>query len=135
MAKGRAVYLETLIVEDLDDVLWQAPIRAVYFLFTPLAWWIHTLEDALAFLDAALYLLMIVVILRHWRSIGRDKGFVTVLLATLLLVIGLGLVTSYYGSAIRHRQKVAPLIIALAGVSMAQAATNSEPRHIERLAV
>jgi hypothetical protein len=112
-AEGEAAYLENVYPTSFLDVLWQGPLRVVYFLVSPLPWHISKVSHALVLSDVALYL---VVFLGLWRSrdfIMKDHGAQA---ALFLLVMGIGafaVVTSNFGTAMRHRAKFLPILAAL----------------------
>lgn len=118
-ALGRAAYLEGLTMQSTWDVVWQTPIRVVYFLFTPFPWMVLETADLLGFVDALLYTGLALLILRNWKNVrGNSLTRVAVLfLAVGLIVFALGV--SNYGTAIRHRAKFAPLLIVVAAVALA----------------
>lgn len=116
-AAGRAAYLEGFTMQSTWDVVWQTPIRVVYFLFTPFPWMVREAVDIFGFVDALLYIGLALLILRNWKNIwGNSLMRVTVLfIAVGLIVFALGV--SNYGTAIRHRAKFAPLLIVVAVVA------------------
>jgi len=118
VAVGRAAYLTDLTMQSTMDVVWQTPIRIVYFLFTPFPWMVREAADIFGFVDALLYTGLALLILRNWKNIrGNSLARVAVLfLAVGLIVFALG--TSNYGTAIRHRAKFAPLLIVVAAVAL-----------------
>jgi hypothetical protein len=105
--------------QDLGGVISSVPYRFFMFAFAPLPWQVHDVGTVLSFvLDGAL---QIVILFTVWR-IYKNKEAVSLQLrnvATLImmcvvatyLIFSLG--TSNYGTAIRHRAKVAPLVVVL----------------------
>jgi 4-amino-4-deoxy-L-arabinose transferase-like glycosyltransferase len=113
-AVDRAAYLQGFQTMSPVDLLWQAPIRAVYLLFTPFPWWVRTPVDLLGLLDAVLFAWLLWKTLSGIRWIWRDDATRTVLMLFLASVFVFAIVVSNYGTAIRHRGKAAPLLIPLA---------------------
>ncbi|MET0794243.1 MAG: hypothetical protein ABW061_22160 [Polyangiaceae bacterium] len=111
-AHGRAAYLEDLHAGSPVDLLWQAPIRIVYFLFAPFPWMIKDGADAFGLLDSMLFVVLTVYAVRNRRSLLLAPRIVLVLgvFAALALVFALGV--SNYGTALRHRNKMLPLLVA-----------------------
>ncbi len=112
--RGRAAYLVGVSVHRPVDLAWQAPVRVVYFLFAPFPWMRLSRSDALALLDAMLYAGIAVVILASWRRVLWSSAARSSAVMALCLVAIFALATSNYGTAIRHRAKLAPLLIVLA---------------------
>jgi hypothetical protein len=119
VAEGRTAYLADLTTQSITDVVWQTPIRVIYFLFAPFPWMVRETVDIFGFVDALLYAGLVLLMLINWKNIlGNPPARVAVLfLAVGLFVFALG--TSNYGTAIRHRAKFAPLMIVVAAVALA----------------
>jgi len=111
-AHGRAAYLEDLHASSPTDLLWQAPIRIVYFLFAPFPWMIRDGSDAFGLLDSTLFVVLSVYAIRNRGALVQAPRIVLVLgvFSALALVFALGV--SNYGTALRHRNKMLPLLIA-----------------------
>ncbi|WP_431768726.1 hypothetical protein [Salinibacter sp.] len=119
-AKGEAAYLENVYPTSLLDVVWQAPLRVIYFLISPLPWDISRASHALVLGDVALHLLVFLGLWRSRNFILNDRGALAVL---FLLVVGIGafaVVTSNFGTAMRHRAKFLPILAALWAVPIFQ---------------
>lgn len=113
-ARDRTAYLPKVIVGRPADLLWQGPLRAAFFLFAPFPWMVTELQDLLGLFDASLYLALVVAMVLAWRRLKADAAAVLVLLVFTGLVGVFALSTSNYGTAIRHRAKLAPLAVSLA---------------------
>ncbi len=112
-AHGEAAYLEGVYPTSFLDVTWQAPLRIVYFLFSPLPWHISSVSHALALIDVVFY---IVVFLGLWRSrsfIRNNRGALAALFLLGVSICAFAVVTSNFGTAMRHRAKFLPLLAAL----------------------
>lgn len=118
-AIGRAAYLTNLIAHNVWDLIWQAPIRIVYFLFTPFPWMITSRLDYLGLFDALLYLVLTVGLIWSFvKQWGRKQPTITTMLYVLAFlaveIAAFAITTSNYGTAVRHRAKFAPVLISLA---------------------
>jgi hypothetical protein len=111
-AHGRAAYLEDLHADSPVDLIWQAPIRIAYFLCAPFPWMISNGSDAFGMIDSMLFAVLIVYAVRNRRTLLASPRIVLVLgvFGSLALVFALGV--SNYGTALRHRNKMLPLLIA-----------------------
>lgn len=114
----RASYLQGMMIRSFGDLLWQAPIRTFFFLFMPFPWIVSAVIDLVGLIDAALYVVLCVCALRRLRVIwSTPVARLTALLWASCAVV-FGLVVTNYGTAIRHRGKLAPLLIAVAIVGV-----------------
>ena len=111
-AHGRTAYLEDLHAGSPLDLVWQAPIRIVYFLFAPFPWMLSSGSDLFGVLDSLLFAALVVQALRHRRDLVRAPRIMVVLgvFSAMAMVFAIGV--SNYGTALRHRNKMLPLLIA-----------------------
>jgi len=112
-ARNRTAYLTDLSIRNSTDLIWQLPIRFVYFLGTPFPWSIATVLDGGGFLDALFYLISVGIILRNWRALVRNPAAIALFLACLFTWGIFSVGTSNYGTAMRHRAKMAPFLCVL----------------------
>ncbi len=117
-ARDRASYLEGVVPENYMDVVVQTPVRMVYFFFAPFRI-THTL-DYIGVMDSFLYfvlfILSFITILKFWR---KDKALcLSFLLVFLAFSVVFAWGISNYGTAIRHKQKIAFLLIVMASYSL-----------------
>ncbi len=113
-ARDRAAYLIGVVPHSFFDLLWQVPLRVVYFLFSPFIWMVKISVDLLGFFDAMLYIILLIFIGLNFRKIIRDRVLLVLLLILVgeLLIFSMG--TSNYGTALRHRSKFLPIFCILA---------------------
>jgi hypothetical protein len=111
-SRTRAGYLEGLQPQSGFDLLWQTPIRAVYFVATPFPWMIQSSKDIFGLLIAGLTLWIIWLNWRNRRVVAANKCALLVLFAGCCLMIVFAVGTANYGTAIRHRSKAIPLLLA-----------------------
>lgn len=116
-SRGRAAYLGGVVLHSPVDLLWQLPLRMVYFLFAPFVWSGLSREDLLGVLDALLYAGLAALILRSRRGLWLNRGARVVALVLLVVAGMFAMGTSNYGTGLRHRSKVAPLMIVVAAVA------------------
>jgi 4-amino-4-deoxy-L-arabinose transferase-like glycosyltransferase len=110
---GGATYLEGLRPNTWLDLLWQVPLRAIYFLFTPFPWMVRGLPDLLALMDGLLWLMLVGNIIRTssvWSRIRAARGLVMI---SSLFIAAFAIGVSNYGTALRHRAKVLPIVVVL----------------------
>jgi len=120
-AIGRTHYLHDLVPESYFDLVWQTPVRVIFFMFTPFPWMIENLSDALGFLDACIYLLLSFYSFKGAKILFKTKKVETACIVFLLFGIvamhAWGVVN--YGTAWRHRAKLAPFMIVIASTAAA----------------
>lgn len=110
VADARTAYLTDLVPNAWYDLIWQIPVRIVYFLFMPFPWLLGQASDYLAFLDAMIWAGLLLVILRKadFGRAGLKTWPLLISIALLLIVMAVG--TPGYGTGLRHRAKLFPLV-------------------------
>ena len=114
-ARGRGAYLTTVEMNGWLDLVWNIPLRILFFLGTPFIWMASQFRDFLGLLDALILLYMALRITldirqRRLLTIGTYLS-VALVVAAIVSVFALG--TSNYGTAFRHRAKVFPWLLLL----------------------
>ena len=114
-ARGRGTYLYGVEINAWSDLIWNIPLRVLFFLGSPFIWMVSQFRDVLGLLDAIAFLYISVRI--TWDIIKRRVLTIDVYLSVLLVVAGVlvlfALATSNYGTAFRHRAKVFPWLLLL----------------------
>lgn len=113
-SRGSATYPKWVNIKSPEEFLYKAPIRAIFFLFSPLPWQIRSPSHLIGLLDGLLYLLLIFFIFRNRKMILQDKAakYILLILIGYIFVFGLGI--SNFGTSIRHRSKFVIGLILLA---------------------
>lgn len=122
-ADGRAAYLQGFTFNNPVLTALFLPVRAAFFLYAPFIWMIRNMLDVFGCVDGCLYILLTVCALRNVRDILRCKNsktrnqqFVLYLGITLLCMLAMFAIgTSNYGTALRHRAKLAMLFVLIGG--------------------
>lgn len=114
-AQGDAAYLQGLSVSSPLDIIWQAPLRIAYLLFSPFPWSISSPSHLFGLLDGAFNLFVAVQVFRHRRALVRHPAFwpLIIVVAALALLFAFG--TSNFGTAMRHRAKFYLAILVVLG--------------------
>jgi hypothetical protein len=114
-AHGRAVYLEGLHYRSWLDILLSAPVKLVYFLFSPLPWQVERPVDLLAALSGWGVFGCCLLVPRAFRQYAGRRRELFVLVgyalagATLYAIIEMN-----YGAAFRRRIAFVPVAVVLA---------------------
>jgi len=79
-SRGGAAYLKNLSdVNSIFDIIWQTPIRMIYFLFAPFPWMFHKLIDSFGILDSVCYMLLVFFSLSGVKKLWQEKRIVAVI--------------------------------------------------------
>lgn len=112
--KGGAAYPEWMRVRGGLADAWKVPIRFVAFLFAPIVpFMVRSPGHLLGVIDAALYLFLFWSIYKNWETIKGNRAVIVLLVVMLILFLGYSLGVSNFGTAIRHRAKISPILILL----------------------
>lgn len=117
--RGNAAYLQGMVLSSPVDLVWQTPIRSIYFLLSPFPWDIRSPAHLIGLIDALLYLGLAIAVFRSRRAIWENRAARGLAGILLVLTIVFAFGTSNFGTAMRHRAKVAPLLVCLAAPALA----------------
>ena len=112
--KGDAAYPEWTRINSNSELIYKIPIRAIYFLISPLPWEIYKTSHLLGMVDSILYMFLIFLIFRNRKVIWKDPGLRIILLILVSYFIVFGVGVGNFGSGIRHRTKFVIGLILLA---------------------
>ena len=112
-AIGRAAYLQDARADSMTDVIRILPLRIGYFMFAPTIWMAKTPLDLLGVIDGMFYVVLVWCLFRSRKYIWGNILARNILFIVLVIVTIFAMATSNYGTAIRHRAKVAPVLISL----------------------
>ncbi len=108
-----AAYPEWTIPTDGIDLIFKAPIRIVYFIFSPFPWDINKLSHIIGFLDSICYILLFILLTKNFKKIINDPTLKIIFLILACYLIVFGIVSGNFGTAIRHRAKFFIFLILL----------------------
>lgn len=110
---GRTAYLDDLEANTPMDLVTQAPLRVTYFLFAPFPWMLQTSRDALGVIDALLFLWLVGRLVRYHEFPRRNASALLVVAVFSVMALTFAMGVSNYGTAMRHRAKMLPMLIAV----------------------
>lgn len=117
---GGSAYLTGITINNPIQFLFYGPLKAFYFLTSPLPLnWRGGMDIFTFVFDSSLYFITLYFIYKNWRFNYYDKKLIVGLIITLVgvsLIFGIGVGNA--GSAVRHRQKIVPLILILLALVM-----------------
>lgn len=111
---GRAAYLIGMSANNPVDVIWQTPVRMVFFLFTPFPWMLNSIWDLVGLFDALLYLIIFWGIFKSFPLIKQDPAKMALLFMLLGMVVAFAWGVTNFGTGMRHRAKIVSIAICLA---------------------
>lgn len=116
-ADGGGAYLQNMSYDNWFDILMYAPIRFIYFLYTPFPWHITGASQFLAFLESITLLFMTLFVLIYRRKIYyKIVNKPIFIFFVVFCVVGLaanGMIDSNSGTAIRHKLQYSYVIFIL----------------------
>jgi len=121
-AKGGSAYLVGFTPNSILDIILQSPVRMVCFLLAPFPWMISSPGQILGLIDAFLYLVLIFYSIKGLKYLKKynNPAFWAVILMLLIIIGTFAWGVSNFGTAIRHRQKIVPLIIAVSSLGISR---------------
>lgn len=110
---GGAQYLAGWSANSLLEMAGQMPVRLLYFVASPFPWQVRTPGHFVGLADSLLYVGVLMLLASNSRLVWHDRRLraLVVLSACMLTVFAAG--TLNFGTALRHRAKVAPLLVPL----------------------
>ncbi len=111
---GRAAYLTGMTAGNPVDVVWQTPVRSLYFLFTPFPWMMNSVWDIVGLFDALLYILIFWGIYKSFPLIKEDPVKLSIFFMLIGMIIAFAWGVTNFGTGMRHRAKLVPIAICLA---------------------
>ena len=106
-----AAFPEWTIPKTSFEFIYKAPIRIIYFLFSPFPWEVDKISHILGLIDGIFYLILFILIIKNFKPIWNNKilRIIFIILLSYLLIYGLS--TGNFGTGIRHRTKFIFLVI------------------------
>jgi hypothetical protein len=113
-AQGGAAWPEWTKINSEIELVYKAPIRSIYFLFSPFPWDIKKYEHLIGLLDSFLYMYLVFLILCNLKVIWKDPALKIILIILLLYIFVYGFGVGNFGTALRHKTKFTFMFILLA---------------------
>jgi hypothetical protein len=111
-----SAYLVNEKITSVGDMIKYAPIRAIYFLFSPFPWDIFKKSQYISFFEAVIIGFILLFLPKALWKIKKENSafFYTVAIYLFVGIIGSGLIQSNSAGAQRHRTQFTFLIVATA---------------------
>lgn len=115
--KGGAAYLNEFQINSLGEMILFGPLKVLYFLSSPLPTDWREGSDIIAFLlDGIVYLGLLIYSVLNVKYINRNPLAIGLAIALLCVVFIFGIGVSNAGTAMRHRNKIFPVIIVFCSI-------------------
>ena len=115
-----ASYPDFLKIESIHEFYYKFIIKIFYFLYSPFIWDIKKITHLFGLLDATLYILLTICIIKNFKEIWKHpiaKIFIMILVVYLLIyAFGAG----NFGISFRHRSKFVVMFIILSAPKLAK---------------
>lgn len=132
-AHGDAAYLTGLHYRSWLDVIVYAPIKTLYFLYTPFPWQVNRPVELIAGVSG--WLLLAVTVVGKWgvSRLTDSPGKLGVVLSYLFTgVLTYSIIEMNYGAAVRRRIQFVPILLLLAVIGLAHVRFRSLPPLLQR---
>ena len=107
-----AVYPDWLILKGGFSEIWKIPIRVLAFLFAPFfPFLVRNTSHFIGFIDGLFYFIIFLAYLLKRKVIMKNKMSKSLLYIILAISLAFSLGSSNFGTNIRHRAKILPLMI------------------------
>lgn len=134
ISRGESAYLTSLTISNPVQFAIFGPVRAFFFLTAPLPMNWRGFIDVFSFLfDSLFYLWVIYYFLRNRKLFSLYKPLLTgiiIMMLSVSLIFGIGVNNA--GTAIRHRQKVLPIVVVMSAIMIDEKCRNKYDLDNER---
>tara|TARA_B110000967_G_scaffold208464_1_gene260779 strand:+ start:391 stop:1737 length:1347 start_codon:yes stop_codon:yes gene_type:complete len=87
------------------ELIYKAPIRVLYFLFSPFLWDIKKITHLFGFFDGMFHIMLFILFIKNFKLIWSDRTLRIILIILASYLIFYGLATGNFGTGLRHRTK------------------------------
>ena len=112
--RGDASFPEWTKINSKKELIYKAPIRSIYFIFSPFPWDVKKPSHLIGMFESFLYMYLFFLILCNIKSIWKDPTLRVILIILLIFIIAFGIGVGNFGTGIRHRSKLVVMMILLA---------------------
>jgi hypothetical protein len=114
MYSGDAAYPSWLIADNAVQFVLLAIPKFFYFLFSPFPWDISKFKHIIGLLDGLVYIILFISIYSHRRYIKCNSQAIIILLFAIFFILIFSIAVGNFGTGLRHRSKLLPVIIVIA---------------------
>ncbi len=113
---GTTAYLTQWTINSPTDLVLQAPVRFVYFLYSPFPWDISAIRHLKGFLDSGFLFFITFLMIKYRKRLWSNLYLRYLLFFLIFYVMVFSMGTSNVGSAIRHKSKFLPIFVLFYGL-------------------
>lgn len=126
---NRAAFPEWTIPKTTIELIYKAPIRILYFMFSPFLWDITKLSHLFGFFDGTFFLIMFILVIKNIKFIWSDRILRTIFIILVSYFVLYGLSTGNFGTGLRHRTKFIIISILLVAPWIPKLVFNKKKRN------
>ena len=112
--RGNASWPEWTKIDSYSEVIYKAPLRSLYFVFSPFPWDVKETKHLIGMFDSFFYIYFVYLIICNIKNVWRDRGLRVILFILLAYLFVFGFGVGNFGTGIRHRSKFVIIFIILA---------------------
>lgn len=113
-SRDTASYPDWVVPNSPMEVIWKAPVRVAYFLFSLFPWDVRASRHLIGLADGLLYMALAALLWRNRKAIWANPPARAVTLVLLPLILVFGVAVGNFGTGLRHRSKMVAGLIVLA---------------------
>lgn len=102
---NRAAFPEWTVPRTQLELVYKAPIRVIYFIFSPFPWDIKKFSHVFGFFDGMFHIMLLILFIKNIKVILNDRILRTILIILVSYFVVYGLSTGNFGTGLRHRTK------------------------------
>ena len=116
----KASYPSWVVPKDVGDMIFLAPVRMFYFLYSPFPWDIKKPSHLIGLVESIFYIYLSICIFRNRKTLFENPQtrFLIVILIMYIFVFSFGV--GNFGASIRHRLKFFGILMAIAAPTIAR---------------
>ena len=103
--KNRAAFPEWTIPNTPFELIYKAPIRIIYFAFSPFVWDIKKISHLFGLFDGIFNMMLFILLIKNFKSIWGNPTLRIILIILASYFIVFGLASGNFGTGLRHRTK------------------------------
>lgn len=127
---NRASFPEWTVPKTFIELIYKAPIRVLYFMFSPFMWDVTKLSHLFGLFDGIFFMILFILVIKNIKLIWTDEILKTILMILISYFILYGLSTGNFGTGLRHRTKFLIVSIILVAPWIPKIIFNTKKKNI-----
>ena len=111
---GDAAYPTWVVAENAMQFFLLLVPKLSYFLFSPFPWDISKFKHVIGLLDGVVYIMLFLSIYSHRKYIKSNPQALLLFVFVIFLSLVFSIAVGNFGTGLRHRSKILPIIIVIA---------------------